>query len=39
MDVYIWLGISVLLAIVEAFSLTLITIWFVIGGVAANIAA
>ena len=39
MDVYIWLGISVLLAIVEAFSLTLITIWFVIGGIAASIAA
>ena len=38
MSPYIWLGVAVVMAIVEMASLSLITIWFVAGGLAAFLA-
>jgi membrane protein implicated in regulation of membrane protease activity len=39
MQIYLWLGVAVILAVVEAVSLTLITVWFVVGALAAFVAA
>jgi membrane protein implicated in regulation of membrane protease activity len=36
---YIWLGVIIVMAVVEAASVQLISIWFVIGGIAALIAS
>ena len=38
MSPYVWLGVAVAMAVIEAVSLSLITIWFVVGGIAAFIA-
>ena len=38
MNLYWWLGIAGVMALVEVFSLSFITLWFVVGGVAAFIA-
>ena len=38
MSPYVWLGIAVVMAIVEMVSLSLITIWFVVGGLVAFLA-
>ena len=38
MSPWIWLGIAVVMAIIEAASLGFITVWFVIGGIVAFIA-
>ena len=37
--IWIWLGVAAAMAIIEALSLTLITVWFVAGGLAAFLAA
>ena len=39
MDTLIWLGVAALMAVIGIVSLTLITVWFVIGGLAAFVAA
>lgn len=39
MESYIWLAIAVVMAFIEALSLGLITIWFVIGAIAAFVVA
>ena len=39
MSPYVWRGIAAAMAVVEVFSLSLITIWFVAGGLAAFLAA
>jgi membrane protein implicated in regulation of membrane protease activity len=39
MEMYAWLGVAVLMAVIEAVSLTLVTVWFVVGGLAAFVAA
>ena len=38
MSPYIWLGVAVVMALIEMVSLSLITIWFVAGGLAAFLA-
>lgn len=38
MSPWIWLGVAVLMAIIEALSLGLITVWFVIGAIVAFVA-
>ncbi len=39
MSPYVWLGVAVVMAVIEAMSMGLITIWFVAGGLAAFLAA
>lgn len=39
MSMYVWLAIAAVMALVEVFTLTLVTVWFVVGGLAAFIAA
>ena len=39
MSPYWWLGIAVVMAVVEAVSLSFVTIWFVVGGLVAFVAA
>lgn len=36
---YIWLGVAAVMGLVEAFTLSLITMWFVVGALAAFVAA
>ena len=38
MSPYVWLGVAVVMAIVEMASMSLVTIWFVVGGLAAFLA-
>ena len=38
MNPFVWLGVAAVMAIVEVASLSLITIWFVVGGLAAFLA-
>ena len=38
MNPYIWLGIALVMAVVEMLSMSLITIWFVVGGLVAFLA-
>ena len=39
MGMYIWLVIAAIMALAEVFTLTLVTVWFVVGGLAAFAAA
>ena len=39
MGMYIWLIVAAVMALIEVFTLTLITVWFVVGGLAAFVAA
>ena len=36
---YIWLVVAAAMALIEVFTLTLVTVWFVVGGLAAFVAA
>ena len=36
---YIWLAVAAVMALIEVFTLTLVTVWFVAGGLAAFVAA
>ena len=39
MGIFMWLAVALVMAVIEAVSLTLITVWFIIGGLAAFLAA
>lgn len=39
MGMFIWLVVACAMALIEVFTLTLVTVWFVVGGLAAFVAA